>query len=151
MGAMDATHTKTITLIFTLILSVAIGVTSSGFTQEAGNQFPTAPIKNGTAKWRIGYLQGGDYDGYLTSMDATIKGLMALGWIKEKPLPALTGATGESLWEYYAQNLESDYLKFVPDEFYSAKWSPEKRKLLKTDITQRHSETLDNTNNWWKC
>jgi len=143
MGAMDAKHTKTITLIFTLILSVAIGVTSSGFTQEAGKQFPTAPIKNGTTKWRIGYLQGGEYNEYLISMDATIKGLMALGWIKEKPLPALTGATGESLWEYYAQNLESDYLEFVPDGFYSAEWSPEKRKLLKADITRRLNETDD--------
>jgi ABC-type uncharacterized transport system substrate-binding protein len=143
MGAMDAKHTKTITLILTLILFVTIGLASSGFAQRAYKNFPTAPIKNGTAKWRIGYLQGGDYNEYHISMDATIKGLMALGWIKEAPLPVLTGANGESLWKYYTQNLESDYLEFVPDGFYSSEWRPEKRKTLKAKITQRLNETDD--------
>ena len=138
---MSIKNQKKILLIFTLILSFAICFPSLGFAKKTKKIFSTKPVKNGTDKWRIGYYEGGNYSEYHTSIDATIKGLMDMGWIAEESLPIMPEATGRSLWEYYAKNLKSDYIEFALDGFYSAQWRPEKRKELQTDIIQRLNKT----------
>lgn len=137
---------KKVTNIFiTLLISLCIIICffSPGYTEEKANEYPTTPIKKSEGKWRIGYFEGGDYDEYHTSIDATIKGLMDIGWIKDKELPVLQGVSSKSLWEYYSKSLESDYLEFVPDGFYSAEWNSEKRKKNKSDFILRLNEKKD--------
>lgn len=138
-------NTKMANLILALLISLCILICffSIGYTDENTKGYPTTPVKKGEAKWRIGYLEGGDYDEYHTSIDATIRGLMDLGWIKEKQLPVLQGVTGKSLWEYYSKYLESDYLELVSDGFYSAEWNPDKRKKNKTEFLLRLNEKKD--------
>ncbi len=111
--------------------------------QAEENPFATTPIKNSGAKWRIGYYEGGDYSEYHTTMDAAIKGLMALGWIEEAELPDLKQATGKSLWSYYVSRLTSDYLTFVPNGFYSAGWHKTRREETKIRVLARMNKTKD--------
>lgn len=130
-------------LLLLVSLLIIICFFSPGYTEEKTEDYPVTPVKNGEKKWRIGYLEGGDYNEYHTSMDATIKGLMELGWINEQKLPALEGVTGGSLWEYYSKNLKSDYLEFVSDGFYSAEWNPDKREKNRTEFILRLNQKRD--------
>ncbi|MCP4370681.1 MAG: ABC transporter substrate-binding protein [Deltaproteobacteria bacterium] len=117
-------------LFFVLIISLVFyhGNTQNCFAEETTKTFSTTPVKKKNGKWRIGYLEGGNYSEYHTTMDATIKGLMELGWIEKKELPTLQGATGKSQWNYYATKLESEYLEFIPNGFYTSNWKQKLRE-----------------------
>lgn len=83
--------------------------------------WPVAPrAADGGAPWRLGYLEGGQYEDYETITRATVRGLMALGWIVPAPLPDEPGAEPGALWRWMAENLESDYIAFVADAYYTA-------------------------------
>ena len=128
------------TTLFFILIAVFFGVNclfSICLAGEEKKKFPTTPVKKGNVKWRIGYIEGGDYGEYHTNIDATIKGLITLGWIKEQKLPPLEGATGKSLWDFYSRHLESDYIELVPDGFYTSDWDPVKRKSIKAELISR--------------
>ena len=116
---------------------------STGSAEEEKKGIPIAPIKKGNTKWRIGYIEGGDYSEYHTNIDATIKGLITLGWIKKTPLPAIKDTSGKSLWDFYSRHLESDYVEFVSDGFYTSDWDPEKRKANTKELILRLNEKKD--------
>jgi len=113
------------------------------YAGETSTTFSTTPIKKAHGKWRIGYLEGGDYREYHRSINATIQGLMSLGWIKESPLLPLENTTGKALWEAYSSSLKSEYLEFVSNGFYTAEWNQEKRKIIQKKILSRLNETKD--------
>ncbi len=71
-------------------------------------------------RWRIGYLEGGQYVDYETITTATIRGLMELGWIEPAELPTTQGAEAGDFWRWFAENLRSDYIEIVPDAYYTA-------------------------------
>jgi ABC-type uncharacterized transport system substrate-binding protein len=105
--------------------------------EESTRDQPVTPIVKAAGKWRIGYLQGGDYEEYPRTLISVLDGLMGLGWIEKRALPPAHEMTGNSLWEFCATELKSDFLEFVPDAFHSADWNPEKRKEVVGALVQR--------------
>jgi len=82
--------------------------------------FPTDPTRrqDGT-RWRLGYLQGGDYADYPVILEAIVRGLVSLGWLEALKLPDTGSATSREIWQFLAHNAKSEYLQFVDDAFYS--------------------------------
>jgi ABC-type uncharacterized transport system substrate-binding protein len=108
------------------------------------DNLPTTPRDNKGKKWRIGYLQGGDYNSYQQSLGAMTKGLMRLGWIKDAELPKPTSDKEiATLWQWLATEAQSDYLQFVADARYDAGFNKEKRPLLKEELLQRLNTKKD--------
>ena len=102
---------------------------------KADDSLPTSPCRKQGEKWRIGYLQGGDYTSYRQSLVAMVEGLMRLGWIKPQEIPTEQGT--RELWQWLSTQLESDYLHFVADAWYDAEWQKEKRPLVRQEIIDR--------------
>lgn len=116
------------------------------FSAMAGkdDNLPTTPKDNKGKKWRIGYLQGGDYNSYQQSLASIVKGLMRLGWIKEAELPKpATDKEIATLWQWLATEAQSDYLQFVADARYDATFSKEKRPQIKEQLLQRLNTKKD--------
>jgi len=108
------------------------------------DNLPTTPHDNKGKKWRIGYLQGGDYNSYQQSLAAIVKGLMRLGWIKEADLPkAANDKEVVTLWQWLATEAQSDYLQFPADAKYDAAFNKEKRPQIKNEVLQRLNTTKD--------
>lgn len=82
--------------------------------------FPTTPLRKPDGqRWRLGYLQGGDYADYPVILGAIIQGLASLGWLSTPTLPDPQTHTARDLWRYLAEHANSDYLEFVDDGFYA--------------------------------
>ncbi len=95
-------------------------------------------------RWRLGYLEGGQYVDYETITTATIRGLMDLGWIEPVDLPADQGAQAGDFWRWFAENLQSDYIEIVPDAYYTAgDFDNDQRPDTRADILNRLTETGD--------
>jgi ABC-type uncharacterized transport system substrate-binding protein len=86
------------------------------------NYSTTPKLSAAHQKWRIGYLQGGDYIDYRRTLLATVQGLVDLGWIKPVDVQKISGSNVEGIWQWLAKESQSDYLNFVPDAFYTARW-----------------------------
>ena len=96
---------------------------------------PKHPSSN--KKWRIGYIQGGDYVDYRKTLLATVAGLMTLGWIKPADIQRFSESDVETIWKWLAEESRSDYLCFVRDAFYSAQWETNLRENVVEDISKR--------------
>jgi ABC-type uncharacterized transport system substrate-binding protein len=126
-----------------LIFSWAGGATAD--TRSAGKQvYSTEPsAKPDGTRWRIGYMQSGDYGDYPLTLAAVVEGLEKLGWLTlENEIPS--PIDGGSLWSWLTENTRSDYLEFVPD----ARWQPgnfdaDQRPKVRQAIEQRIKERGD--------
>ncbi|MCP4022598.1 MAG: ABC transporter substrate-binding protein [Desulfobacteraceae bacterium] len=105
--------------------------------------FGTTPTKNNGEKWRIGYYEGGEYYDYKGVFIATIKGLMELGWIEKANIPIDKGEHTTKIWNWLATQMKSDYISFVKDAHYSAKWDDNLRKQMVQDIIKRVNTKKD--------
>ena len=94
-------------------------------------------------KWRIGYLQGGDYIDYKQTLLATVEGLVELGWILPFDIQKYTELDTEAIWKILAEEAESDYLSFVKEAFYDAKWKNDLRKTVADELSQRIQKKKD--------
>lgn len=102
--------------------------------------FSTSPTLNNGQRWKIGYLQGGDYSSYQSSLLAIVDGLTKLGWIEASPLPVLPdNKDTHTLWLWLANQAKSDYLEFVAEAWYDCKWD----KQLRTQISQQVIDRLN--------
>jgi ABC-type uncharacterized transport system substrate-binding protein len=108
---------------------------------EPDDSLPTSPCRKQGEKWRIGYLQGGDYASYRQSLVAMVEGLMRLGWIGTRKIP--TEQNTKELWQWLSTELESDYLQFVADAWYDAEWWKERRPLVRQEIIDRCNKIND--------
>ena len=110
----------------------------SGATKLSG-KFGTSPVLNGRKKWRIVFYEGGPHANYYHYLEATILGLMNLGWIEKADLTKINSKRQETerLWIWLANNAKSDYLEFVKDGYYSANWDDEQRQINKTRLLRR--------------
>lgn len=131
-----------VAVIMTVFLLTGAGVQPVS-AEEPEETASTVPVKNHGAKWRIGYLEGGDFSEFRLSLNATVKGLMNLGWIKEQDLPSPDETTGQALWTFYSEHLASDFLEFVPDGFYSAGWNQETREEKAGALISRLNQNKD--------
>jgi hypothetical protein len=97
--------------------------------------FKTDPTTNEGKKWRIGYYEGGEYLNYQQVLTATVRGLMKLGWIETIDIPMQKGEQTEDLWKWLSSSIESNYIEFVSDAHYTAKWEDNLRNRTKRRIS----------------
>ncbi|KPQ06109.1 MAG: putative ABC transport system substrate-binding protein [Rhodobacteraceae bacterium HLUCCA12] len=130
------------TVMLTSILFAA-GVLASSVTAQ--DTYPTTPTLSPEGeRWRLGYLEGGQYVDYETITTATIRGLMDLGWIEPTDLPTEQGAEAGDFWRWFAENLESDYIEIVPDAYYTAgDFDSDQRPDTREAILDRLTESGD--------
>ncbi|MDM8537020.1 ABC transporter substrate binding protein [Desulfobacterales bacterium HSG17] len=102
------------------------------------------PPEKISAKWRIGYLEGGPWRNYKSSLTATIKGLSRLGWIEPIVIP-LQGNNEDTgrVWAWVCANVKSKYLKFLEDAWYSNSWDEKTRKETKKILLNRLNDKGD--------
>lgn len=108
------------------------------FSVAGAAEFPTSPSLHKKAKWRIGYYQGGDYPIFYHSLKSTVQGLMEIGWIKKVPVPDVgDGSNARVLWQWISENIDSEYLVFKKNAFWSAQWKTDIREKNKADCCKR--------------
>ncbi len=103
--------------------------------------FSIKPTTNNGEKWRIGYYEGGEYYDYKGVFVATIQGLMDIGWIEKANIPIDKGEFTTKIWAWLGTQMKSDYLEFVQDAHYSAKWDDTQRiKMVDTIIDRLNTK-----------
>ena len=133
---------KVFKVVVLVVVSMMMGaIAHAGAIDE--DRFATETTTNGGKKWRIGYYEGGEYLTYQMVLTATIRGLMNLGWVDPMAIPPQEGEQTEQLWRWLAQNIDSDYVEFVPDAHYSANWDDDHHAELSSQVTERLNTTHD--------
>jgi len=127
----------------TIFLVLCIFATSTaGFAADKGI-FKSRPNLNDGKKWRIGYYEGGPYIDYQWIFAETVKALMKMGWIEEELLPNLKGEETGGLWKWLATEAKSNYLEFVKDAHYNAKWEDKLREETVKKVIRRLNTKKD--------
>lgn len=114
-----------------------------GLQSVVAAEFPTSPISNGSNKWRIGYYEGGSYANYYEYLRAVTSGLMKLGWIEQQDIPVHNDQDTRELWNWLSKRINSDYIEFVEDAFYTASWDQTVRERVRGDIIRRINDYDD--------
>ena len=128
-------------LLFFALVYLILGGPVQAF--EMSDEFSTTPVLNNGKKWKIAYYEGGSHGNYYHYLEATIKGLMELGWIEKAQLDNIAGNDTERLWQWLARSANSDYLEFADDGYYSANWDDDVRKSIRKELMQRLSGNSD--------
>jgi len=111
----------------------------------SNDEFSTQPLTNNGKKWRIGYFEGGPFAGYPKTLKSLIQGLAELGWLGETQFPDLEDKTDtKKLWLWISKNVESPYLEFVTDAYWSSNWDKGNLRLeTKKEVIQRLNQKQD--------
>ena len=112
--------------LFTLVLPVCLA-----------GEAVVSPAKNNGARWRVALYQGGDYGDYAKILLATVKGLMAQGWIETCEMPGSNTESTAKIWSWLSNEVKSEYIEFIKDGFYSAEWDEALRGSLKKELVSR--------------
>ena len=106
---------------------------------EVSEKFGTTPVLNNGQKWKIVFYEGGPHANYYHYLEATVRGLMNLGWIEKADLTKIRSKKKdtEKLWNWLVNSARSDYLEFVKDGYYSANWDDEQRQSNKSRLLKR--------------
>lgn len=101
--------------------------------------FGTSPVLNNGRKWKIVFYEGGIHANYYHYLDATIRGLMELGWMEKADLNKIQSKKKDTkrLWNWLAKKSESDYLEFLQDGYYSANWDDDQRRENRDSLLKR--------------
>ncbi len=135
---------KAFTLLLLLLSTLFIFAPLYPTYGSENNNISSAPLLNKGKKWRIGYIQGGDYGSYQKTLAAITTGLMRHGWIEETPLPQMPTLKDTAvLWHWLATQVKSDFLEFVEHARYDSEWDREKRALNKTELINRLNTKKD--------
>lgn len=93
-------------------------------------------------KWRIAYVDSGDYNEYPRMLRAVVQGLAQLGWLSIAEIPA--GLDSGKLWAFLGAHAQSDYIQFVPDAWWQpAQTDPRQRPIVRQAIATRLAERAD--------
>lgn len=125
-------------LIYFLVFTVVTATAVSG----AGEQFASVPVLNNGKKWRCAYYEGGHYPDYQVIFQATVYGLVKLGWVEEIEFPEYNPDHG-AFWQWFCKNVKSDYLEFVPNAFYSSGFKKTLRTKTQAKFLKRLKESKD--------
>lgn len=137
--------------LFGLALVAASGQIAMAQTPSPTDVPPAASVQPGTrvwpseprlkadgSKWRIGYYEGGQYKDYEVILKATVRGLMAIGWVKPMELPAGNNPEPGGFWRWLSAHAVSDYVEFPADAYYAAgNFDKEKRPQVKGELLDR--------------
>lgn len=99
----------------------------------------TRPVLNNGKKWRIGYYEGGPWQDYRESLKAVVEGLMERGWIEKQTLPQVSISDQPAtffLWNWMALSLNSRYIEFMADAFWTSDWKEDARKISRETCIQ---------------
>lgn len=128
-------------------LIVAGLVLLAAFTHAAagsGEYQILEPALNNGKKWRIGYMEGGPYENYQALLKAFAKVLMETGWITETPFPKpLNPSETQTIWDWLASDVQSGYLDFAADAYWTDDWDKKRRQINKTNAIKRLNEKRD--------
>ncbi|MFY0478461.1 ABC transporter substrate binding protein [Achromobacter marplatensis] len=118
------------------LASLAAGATAASALTQRPQSKPDGE------RWRIGYVQSGDYAEYPRTLIAVVKGLQELGWLSISDIPS--DLSGQETWAYVAEHAHSDTLTFVAD----ASWQPGNfdaaaRPALRQAMQDRLTRTRD--------
>jgi len=106
--------------------------------------YETTPKTNNGKKWRIGYYEGGPYSNYQSILKTIVVSLMDSGWIQHAPIPKCQDESEtRTLWNFLSIKIQSDYIEFIPDAYWTSKWNDEVRKKIKHDIIKRLKNNKD--------
>ena len=123
------------------ILSVVLLciINASSWASETPHKFGTTPVLNDGQKWRVVFYEGGPHANYYNYLEATIRGLMKLGWIEKSELKKIQSKKKNTkrLWNWLVNNSKSDYIEFVEDGYYSANWDDEQRQTNRFGLLKR--------------
>jgi ABC-type uncharacterized transport system substrate-binding protein len=104
----------------------------------------TTPTLHNGKKWRIGYLEGGQYPDYEVILKATVRGLISLGWIEPLQLPAENNPQPGGFWHWLSTNAKSNYLEFADNAYYtSGNFDAAKRSATKAALIERLNQRND--------
>jgi ABC-type uncharacterized transport system substrate-binding protein len=142
-------------MIHRLMLSAILAIGLLAFTPLAtqaaarapaaqDNVFPTTPIAGPDGKrWRIGYVDSGEYAEYPLTLAEIVDGLRHLGWLTlESEIPTNLGS--RDLWTWLSKHARSDTLEFVQDAWWQpGNFDAEKREPLRAAIADRVRQRND--------
>jgi ABC-type uncharacterized transport system substrate-binding protein len=114
---------------------------------DSPKQYKLIPTKkpNGQ-RWRIAYLEGGAYISYHLLLKELSENLKQLGWITYKGLPSLAkNDDNRGFWIDFLSSarVQSSYVEFVRDAFYSSNWDEQNRHQGKTALLKRLNKQKD--------
>jgi len=134
--------TRSLLSLFSVLWVTIFIFTGSTFAADKGT-FSTTPTLNHGKKWRIGYYEGGEYYDYKGWFIATITGLMENGWIEKATIPVDKGEYTTGVWNWLTTKMKSDYIEFVKDAHYSARWDDGLRAIMTKEIINRLNTKKD--------
>ena len=121
-----------------IIMLVLLMVVTGNHIADARGDYPTAPTTNKGTKWRIGYYESGPYANYPLNLRALINAFAELGWVEKTEFPISEDETDtRELWAWITKNVKSDYLRFLPDAYWSSNWDDAWRKKTRRLVLDR--------------
>lgn len=99
---------------------------------------PVRPPKGG--KWRVGYVDSGDYSEYPLTLRGIVQGLEALGWLSVPDIPPALDS--EQLWAFLAGHTHSDYIEFVRDAWWHPGFADATQRAALRHTIQNRVATL---------
>ena len=123
-------------MIFRYIIALAAALALAGASIATPHSTdPVAPGENG--RWRIGYVESGDYVDYPLTLGEIVDGLELLGWLKPMA-PRPEDLSGPDLWKWLSRNIESDWLEFVADAYWRpGNFDASQRESMRSAIAGR--------------
>lgn len=101
----------------------------------------TGPVSKQGKKWRIGYLEGNEKDEYADYLRAVVKGLIELDWVQPIFIPKNSSTL--YLWKWISSNVQSEYIEFVDDAYWSGLHDEELRARNKRVAIERLNTVHD--------
>ncbi|MBV6274070.1 hypothetical protein KVP09_14290 [Alcaligenaceae bacterium CGII-47] len=131
--------------IFLFFLACTLGLHPSVHAESTATTSPTQTavfattptLKPDGSRWRVGYVESGDYPDYVETLSATIKGLERLEWLSlTDQIPQNT--TGHEMWQWLATHTVSPYVQFVDEAFWHpGNFDASKREAMRQAISER--------------
>ncbi len=113
------------------------------FFAFAGNSM-AATINDAPKKWRIIYVQGGNYIDFAKILFHTATTLAEKKIIHKTPPQNLSNSnTSKPIWDWLVNNANNKHIEFLVDGFYSYDWDENKHKKSEAEILQRIKEKKD--------
>ena len=97
---------KILAAVFVYVISASALAFEPHATPE---NFGTTPVLNDVQKWRVVFYEGGPHSNYYHYLEATILGLMKLGWIEKDDLDKIQSKNKDTrrLWNWLARDARS--------------------------------------------
>ena len=128
-----------------LILILAVAAVLIIFSElGTDDKISNTPRLNNGRKWNIAYLQSGENSNNIQILKASVDGLARLGWLKPANWSGLRkDADARQCWDYISSNVNSDYLIFAKNAYWSSEWQNHKRNYNRKEILSRLNDAKD--------